>query len=150
MKPHKISTRLAISDTCYLFSSFFIGCLIELKFCEVSRNSISNWTWKFQLSILKDKKVLFLKKNFGAVVNIKTKKSWFQFSRRFWDWPVAVFFQAEKLNSTNWKNKTNEESYWKFMEEISLHIFPTFKTEKTRSKGKRPIFDSKLDSASPE
>ena len=33
----------------------------ELKFCEVSRNSISNWTWKFQFSILKNKKVLFLK-----------------------------------------------------------------------------------------
>ena len=53
-----------------LFSSFFIGCLIELKFCEVSWNSISNWTWKFQPSILK-KKVLL------AVVNIKTKKPLF-------------------------------------------------------------------------
>ena len=39
-----------------LFSSFFIGCLIVLKFREVSGNSISNWTWKFQLSILKNKK----------------------------------------------------------------------------------------------
>ena len=47
-----------------LFSSFFISCLIELKFCKVSRNSISKWTWKFQLSILKNKKVLFLKKKF--------------------------------------------------------------------------------------
>ena len=45
-----------------LFLSFFIGCLIELKFCEVSQYSISNWTWKFQLSILKNKKVLFQKK----------------------------------------------------------------------------------------
>ena len=35
--------------------------LNELKFCEVSRNSISNSCWKFQLSILKNKKVLFLK-----------------------------------------------------------------------------------------
>ena len=25
------------------------GCLIELKFCEVSRNSISNWTWNFSV-----------------------------------------------------------------------------------------------------
>ena len=40
-----------------LFSSFFIGCLIEFKFCKVSRNSISNWTCKFQPSILKNKKV---------------------------------------------------------------------------------------------
>ena len=42
-----------------LFSYFFIGCLIGLKFCKVSRNWISNWTWKFQLSILKKKKVYF-------------------------------------------------------------------------------------------
>ena len=32
----------------------------ELKFCEVSQTS--NRCWKFQLSILKNKKVLFLKK----------------------------------------------------------------------------------------
>ena len=45
-----------------LFSYFSIVCLIELKFCKVSGNSISNWTWKFELSIFKNKKVLFLKK----------------------------------------------------------------------------------------
>ena len=86
MKPHKISTHLAFSDNCY-FHSFFIGCLIELKFCEVSRNSISNWTWKFQLSILKDKKVLFLKKNFLGPLSISKQKNLClltQFSRRFW------------------------------------------------------------------
>ena len=33
-----------------------------LKVCEVSRILISNWTWKFQLFILKNKKVLSLKK----------------------------------------------------------------------------------------
>ena len=38
--------------------------LNELKLCEVSRNSFSNRFWKFQLSILKNKKVLFLKKIF--------------------------------------------------------------------------------------
>ena len=37
--------------------------LNEMKFCEASWNSISNRCWKFQLSILKNKKVLFLKKN---------------------------------------------------------------------------------------
>ena len=57
-----------------LFSSFFIGCLIELKFCKVSRNSISNWTWKFQLSILKNKKVLFLNKNFFGRCQYQNKK----------------------------------------------------------------------------
>ena len=35
--------------------------LNELKFCEVSRNCFSNRCWKFQLSILKNKKVLSLK-----------------------------------------------------------------------------------------
>ena len=38
-------------------SIFSIRCLIELKFCEVSRNSFLNRCWKFQLSILKNKKV---------------------------------------------------------------------------------------------
>ena len=42
-------------------SIFSICCLIELKFCEVSRNSFLNRCWKFQLSILKNKKALFLK-----------------------------------------------------------------------------------------
>ena len=36
--------------------------LNELKFCEVSQNSISNRCWKFQLSVLKNKKVFFPKK----------------------------------------------------------------------------------------
>ena len=72
MKPHKISTHLAFSDNCY-FHSFFISCLIELKFCEVSRNSISNWTLKFQLSILKNKKVLFLKFFLSCTAKIDPK-----------------------------------------------------------------------------
>jgi hypothetical protein len=42
----------------YIFS---LCCLIELKFCEVSRNSFLNRCWKFQPSILKNEKVLFLK-----------------------------------------------------------------------------------------
>ena len=42
--------------------------LNELKFCEVSQNPISNWTWKFQRPILKNKKVLFLKKKFFLAV----------------------------------------------------------------------------------
>ena len=38
-------------------------CVNELKFCKVSRNPKSNSCWKFQPSILTNKKVLFLKKN---------------------------------------------------------------------------------------
>ena len=37
-------------------------CLNEMKFCKVSRNPKSNSYWKLQLFILKNKKVLFLKK----------------------------------------------------------------------------------------
>ena len=66
---------------------FFISCLIELKFCKASRNSISNWTWKFQPSILKNKKVLFLKKIFFKPLSISKQKSfvyWPNFQWRFW------------------------------------------------------------------
>ena len=69
-----------------LFSSFFIRCLIELKFCKVSWNSISKWTWKFQLSILKNKKVLFLKKNFFGPLSISKQKNfvyWLNFKEGF-------------------------------------------------------------------
>ena len=69
-----------------LFSSFFIGCLIELKFCKVSWNSISNWTWKFQLSILKNKKVLLLKEFFFRPLSISKQKSfvyWLNFPEGF-------------------------------------------------------------------
>ena len=44
-------------------STFSISCPIELKFCEVSRNYFSNRWWKFLISILKNKKDLFLEKH---------------------------------------------------------------------------------------
>ena len=44
------------------FRQFLSSIFLLLKFCEVSQNSVSNRCWKFQLSILKNKKVLFLKK----------------------------------------------------------------------------------------
>ena len=69
-----------------LFSSFFIGCLIELNFCKVSRNSISSWTWKFQLSLLKNKKVLFLKRYF---LKQKNFVHWLHFQGRFWSKPLS-------------------------------------------------------------
>ena len=37
-------------------------CLNELKFCEASQNCKSDSSWKFQLSIVSNKKVLFLNK----------------------------------------------------------------------------------------
>ena len=56
------------------------------KICEISWISILNRCWKFQLSILKNKKSFIPKNIFLAVVNIKTKKLCLltQFSRRFW------------------------------------------------------------------
>ena len=50
--------------------------LNEMKFCEVSRKVISNWCWNFQLSILKNKKVLFLKKIFFKPYHQDRSKRW--------------------------------------------------------------------------
>ena len=76
MKPHKVSTHSANSDNCNLhFSS--LGCLIQLKFCEVSWNSFSNRCWKFQLSILKNKNDLFIKKYFFGPSQYQNKKALF-------------------------------------------------------------------------
>ena len=63
------------------------NCLNELKFCEVSRSSISNRWWKFQLWILKNKKVLLLKKySLGHTSKIDPKDgiSCPNFEWRFW------------------------------------------------------------------
>ena len=51
----------------------YVNCLNELTLREVSQNSFSNRCWKFQLSILKSKKVLFLKKMFLALVSKHAK-----------------------------------------------------------------------------
>ena len=48
-----------------------------MKFCEVSRNSILNRCWKFQLSVLKNKKVLSLKKCFLGCCQYQNKKALF-------------------------------------------------------------------------
>ena len=56
---------------------FSISFLIKFKFCEDSRNPISNRCWKLQLSILKNKKVLFLKKIFLTHCQYQNKKALF-------------------------------------------------------------------------
>ena len=84
MKPHKISAHSEI------FIHIFIGCLIELKFCEASRNSFSNRGLKFQLSILKKQENKILKKykisQESTGFNIKTTSFVYchNFQRRFW------------------------------------------------------------------
>ena len=66
---------------------FSIGCLIELKFCEVSWISFSNRCWMFQLFILKNKKGLFLKKNILSPLTISKLNFfvyWPNFQWSFW------------------------------------------------------------------
>ena len=55
---------LLFLETSQNFSSFgqLHVCLNELKLCKVSQNPKSNGCWKCQLSTLRNKKVLFLKK----------------------------------------------------------------------------------------
>ena len=63
-----------------------------MKFCEVSWNSISNRYWKFQLPILKNKKVLFLKKYFLSHTAKKDPKDGVSrpnFQWRFWFCPYT-------------------------------------------------------------
>ena len=66
MKFHKVSTHSAHSDNCCFH--FFVSILL---------NPFSNSCWKFQLSILKNKKVLFLKKIFRPLSISKQKKALF-------------------------------------------------------------------------
>ena len=58
--------------------NFFVCQNRMLRFCEVSRNPKSIRCWKFQLSMLTNKKVLFLKKICGMLVieTLKSKISW--------------------------------------------------------------------------
>ena len=93
-----ILTHLAYSDKCYFH--FSIGCLIELKFYEVSRNSVSNICWKFLLSFLKNKKVLFLKKIFLKPLSISKPKSF-----------VSIRIDKCPLSAARWRGVT-EELFW--------------------------------------
>ena len=82
----------------------YLNKLNELKFCEVSRNSFSNICWKFQLSILKNQKILFLKKNFLPVVFKYAKRypkdgiSCCNFQLKFW-FSVAVLSRIGKFDN---------------------------------------------------
>ena len=63
-------------------NNYCLNKVNELKFCEVSWNSISNRYWKFQLSILKNKKVFFLKKiSCNAKIDDVSRPN---FQWRFW------------------------------------------------------------------
>ena len=84
---------------------FSMGSLNELQFCEVSRNPQSKRCWKFQLSILKNKKVLFLKNYFLSQewtgFNIKTTSFVYcpNFQWRF----CSYIFKLIKTHTSNGK-----------------------------------------------
>ena len=89
--------------------------LNELKFCEVSRNSFSKRFWKFQLSILKNKKVLFLKKKFFKPLSISKQKKLClltQFSRGFWLLPYCIDTQLPILSTLHCTGQI--QSLWCF------------------------------------
>ena len=130
----QVQFEIRIRETSQNFNSFsffncyfhlFFGCLIELKFCKVSRNSISNWTWMFQHSILKNKKDLFLKKYFFGRCQ----------SRRVWVLPfiVSVWFRTDNLS------KWVSQSYKKIPLTASTHAAQTF--EQTHKQTKNIIGD---------
>ena len=98
-----------------LFSSFFISCLIELKFCKVSWNSISKWTWKFQLSILKNKKVLLLKKNFFKPLSISKQKNfvyWLNFKEGFAVTMLEYLLLFPISDMIIWERLYYQSGYW--------------------------------------
>ena len=107
-----VSTLRSGTDYCWLYCDFnsirkliknannnCLNKLNELKFCEVSLYSISNRCWKFQLAILKNKKVLFLKKYFlscTAKIDPKDGVSRLNLQRRFW-FKYATFVWTHQL-----------------------------------------------------
>ena len=87
MKPQKIQLIQLIQKIIIL--SFSINCLIELKFFE----TFSNRCWKFQLSILKNKKKYFKRNSFLSSCQYQNKKSflyWPNFQWRFWNNPYLI------------------------------------------------------------
>ena len=70
----KLTLSASVWKTIVIFI-FSIDCLIELKFCKDSQFFFSKKCWKFQASILKNKKVLFLEKKFFKPLSILKQKS---------------------------------------------------------------------------
>ena len=69
-----------------LLYSFFLSVVNQLNFSEVVL--ISNRRWKFQLSILENKKVLFLKKYFSSSSQYQNKKSFVYRPNFQWQYPI--------------------------------------------------------------
>ena len=99
-----------------------MGCLNELKICEISRNPKSNRCWKFQLSILTNKKKLSLKKyelsQEWTGFNIKTTN--FVYRPNFWvkiyclinnDFNLCNKFNSLKTSSVFSQNLRNKNCH---------------------------------------
>ena len=96
--------------------------LNELKLCEVAWISFSNRCWKFQLSILKNKKVLFLKKNFGRC-QYQNKQALFAdpiFSEGF-DWKYQLWFSRWTKNKES--GHTGYSCHYFFMSNLHFYLF---------------------------
>ena len=129
------------------------GLLSFLKFCEISKNSSSHRYWKFQLSILKNKKVLFLKKYFlsrTAKVDPKDGVSRSNFQWRFWVEPRQTFvgrvrgsacdFQLRKsVDCWELRDQHAEKSAYKTLskfssaESMTLEFFEIFFSEQSEN-----------------
>ena len=98
--------------------------LNELKFCEVSQNCFSKRCWKFQPSILKNKKVLFLKKY------DLSRSLWIgQDSSNRWYFTVPIFsdgFGWQKYNFPKFQNKTVKNPFTNVNVKIHVARFGDF------------------------
>ena len=109
---------LEFCETLQNFSSFrwhsFMGntsCLNELKFCEVSWNYKSKRCWKFQISTLTKKNVLFLKKSIKRTTMYNEYLVLFSVNR----WPLDVLsFLIHGFGINKVQSGTNVCS-WKFL-----------------------------------
>ena len=97
----------------------------ELKVCKVSRNPKSKRCWKFQLFMLTNKKVLFLKKNWSLPCTMNSSyfsqkmatwcpnfphpRLWPFLSWMSYLWRNISFWQLSRMDNTNVTKKCNEE-----------------------------------------
>ena len=138
MKPHKISTHSAYSDNCYFHFFYWLSDWVQILWGE------------FQLSILKNKKVLFLKKIFFRPYHQDTSKRWrvlSQFSRRFCFYCPKQINIAEITMPMTMTEKTKYNANYNYIIKTSKSFQPHFVAPRkiTQIKKKLPIKVSSCD-----
>ena len=104
-----------------------------MKVCEVSRILILNWTWKFQLSILKNKKIFFLKKIFlsrTAKIDPKDGVSRLNFPKGF-----GLMCDFDSLPFTIFQFLDMQQflvTFWWGLDTLITHTFLTLKYQVPR------------------